>query len=103
MAFMAFPFPNKLTTSTEKVEKVVNDPQKPVPKSNFMRGDNANLIDLLTESFDSSPFPGGILDFNWRYLVALLEVESSLFKVGRPIKTPRRKDPEIFIPAVCHT
>lgn len=80
------PFPSMLTTSTENVENVVNEPQNPTPRRSFDRGDK--------------PKAGG------RGGIAGAETAEDIFSDGATTGDakipPRMKDPNTLIPAVCH-
>ena len=75
-AFTISPFEIILTTSTEKVENVVKDPQKPTPRRSFILGVSPCGTECL----------GGIV----------AKIDDGLAKTP-----PSTNDPKTFIPAVC--
>lgn len=76
------PRPIMLTTSTEKVEKVVKDPQKPTPRSSFILGDSPEM-------------PLAVAVFVLAAAVAVVSTS------GEPYTPPNMNEPSTLIPAVC--
>mmetsp|Transcript_23139 Transcript_23139/g.34264 ORF Transcript_23139/g.34264 Transcript_23139/m.34264 type:complete len:134 (-) Transcript_23139:2119-2520(-) len=78
-AFTISPLEIIFTTSTENVEKVVKDPQKPTPRRSVILG-----VSPCTECL------GG----------TVAEIDDGLTS-GEPKTPPSKNDPKTFIPAVC--
>lgn len=79
-AFTISPLEIIFTTSTEKVENVVKDPQKPTPRRSFILGVSPCGTECL----------GG----------TIAEIDDGLTN-GETKTPPSTNDPKTFIPAVC--
>jgi hypothetical protein len=81
MALHFSPLLKNPITSTEYVEKVVNDPQKPTAVNNLVRGEMLFMNRSLFELFEVDSLTG--------------------VTVGTPARKPKMREPQIFIQAVC--
>ena len=91
-AIVVSPLPIMLTTSTEYVENVVKEPQKPTPNISFTRGDNPGQKPaILDEAFVVALAGGG----------AAGDCSPELPMSGKADTHPRTKEPRMLIPAVC--
>jgi len=82
------------TISTEKVEKVVNEPQNPTPARSFVRGVIPNKVVALVLP------PPLTKEFGFGRFVELSTAFVALTGVAKI--PPKTKDPNTLIPAVCH-